>query len=339
MLLGAGETNVGHAGWAVRRAQAATNIVEVGIALRVVQSSPLLRAVEFFAYTGASAVGVGLVTVGSLVLEVVGARLPADRALANEAWLALIVAEVCLSVLVGSARRNWQARGSAGGLLPAGELAMSVVTLPVLILVVSVIRVVVLIYHVVDGVVHLPVPVAVVEHLTVAVKDLLLARIVVLVSMGLSDSVSIVASVTVHMVGDVSVVLEITIPVINALMRLQVLVEVAITLMYGVSKALIVTSLVGSQKSVDQLVLGFINLMITRQDVMLPHVVIEVVVTFMSLRVIVIVVLIQAVRDAVGAIIVVAFVAMALIAVVIVAMFLLVLPLVRSHIGVLSKLS
>jgi len=80
--LGAGDSDVGHTVGAVRRADAAANIMEVLVARGVPEGAPLFAALALVDLTGTSAVSVRLVAVSTVVTEasVVGAVLPADGA-------------------------------------------------------------------------------------------------------------------------------------------------------------------------------------------------------------------------------------------------------------------
>ena len=81
--LGARDANINHAGWAVRGADAAANIMEALVALGVPEVAPLFAAWSALVhFSGTSSVGIRLVAVCTIVTEarVVWAVLPADRA-------------------------------------------------------------------------------------------------------------------------------------------------------------------------------------------------------------------------------------------------------------------
>ena len=79
--LGARDADISHAGRAVRGADAAANIMEVLVALGIVEVAPFFAAWSaLMDFTCASAISIGFVAVGSIVTEtrVVWAVLPAD---------------------------------------------------------------------------------------------------------------------------------------------------------------------------------------------------------------------------------------------------------------------
>lgn len=86
--LGAGDADVIHTSWAVWRADAAANIVEVISALWVPESSPLFATWLLLDVSSTSSVGGRLVAEGSVVEEFVWAEFPADFTI----WLVTILA-------------------------------------------------------------------------------------------------------------------------------------------------------------------------------------------------------------------------------------------------------
>ena len=102
------DTNVGHTLRAIRRADAASDIVEAWVALDIPEVSPFLTVWSTVVnLTGSSSVGIGLVTVSTIVTEcfILGAVLPADGAHTRVAFITEVVAEGTILLLVFRAGR------------------------------------------------------------------------------------------------------------------------------------------------------------------------------------------------------------------------------------------
>ena len=78
-LLGAGNANISHATGTIRRADTASEVVEVLAALRVPKKTPLLAVIALVYRPCPSSVRGWLVAEGAVVTELFGAVLPADR--------------------------------------------------------------------------------------------------------------------------------------------------------------------------------------------------------------------------------------------------------------------
>ena len=77
-VLGARDTDVGHARRTIRRADAACHVVEVIAALGVPEKTPLLAVVTMMGRAGSATVGIGLIAEGTIVTELTWAVFPAD---------------------------------------------------------------------------------------------------------------------------------------------------------------------------------------------------------------------------------------------------------------------
>lgn len=96
--------------------------MEALVAFGVIESAPLLAAwTALVHFTSASAIGVRLVAVGSIVTEacVVGAVLPADGANSRVAILAVIEAKSSILLLAGGAIGQGLASSATSGFFPA----------------------------------------------------------------------------------------------------------------------------------------------------------------------------------------------------------------------------
>ena len=80
--------------------------MEVLLALWVPESAPLLTSIALLLFSSSSAIGMWLVAVSAIAVEVVWARLPADWTVSEESWIALVIAQVLISVLISGARGN-----------------------------------------------------------------------------------------------------------------------------------------------------------------------------------------------------------------------------------------
>ena len=121
-MLRAGDTNVSHTLRAIRRANAASDIMEAWVALDVPEVSPFLTVRSTVVnLTGTSSVGIGLVAVGSVVTEcfILGAVLPADWAHTRVAFITVVVAESTILLLVLGASRERFSCCATSNLFPA----------------------------------------------------------------------------------------------------------------------------------------------------------------------------------------------------------------------------
>ena len=116
------DTNIGHLLRAVRRADAAADIMEVFVARGVPERAPLFAANALMDLTGATAVRVRLVAVGTIITEasVSWAVLPADGTDTTVAILAVRVAKGTILLLVFGAGGERLTGRATVGLLPAG---------------------------------------------------------------------------------------------------------------------------------------------------------------------------------------------------------------------------
>ena len=121
-VLGARDANIGHALGAVRRADAAANVVEALVALGVPERAPLLAVAALVHLAGTATISIRLVAVGTVIAEatVVRAVLPADGADSGEAILTVGVAKGAILLLIVSARGEGLSSSAAVGFLPAG---------------------------------------------------------------------------------------------------------------------------------------------------------------------------------------------------------------------------
>ena len=120
--LGARDADISHAGRAVRRADAAANIMEGVVALGVVEVAPLFAAWSALMNLACtSAIGIWFIAVSSIVTEarVMGAVLPADWTDTREALLAAVEAKGAILLLAIRAVRKRLTSGATGSLLPA----------------------------------------------------------------------------------------------------------------------------------------------------------------------------------------------------------------------------
>jgi len=101
-VLGARDANIGHASGAVRRADAAANVVEAFVALGEPEGAPLLAVATLVNLAGTTTVGIRLVAVGTVITEaaVVRAVLPADGTDTGEAILTVGVAKGTILLLI-----------------------------------------------------------------------------------------------------------------------------------------------------------------------------------------------------------------------------------------------
>ena len=121
-MLRAGDTNVSHTLRAIRRANAASDIMEAWVALDVPEVSPFLTVRSTVVnLTGTSSVGIGLVAVGAVVTEcfILGAVLPADWAHTRVAFITVVVAESTILLLVLWAGRERFSCCATSNLFPA----------------------------------------------------------------------------------------------------------------------------------------------------------------------------------------------------------------------------
>ena len=121
-MLRTGDTNVSHTLRAIRRANAASDIMEAWVALDVPEVSPFLTVRSTVVnLTGTSSVGIGLVAVGSVVTEcfILGAVLPADWAHTRVAFITEVVAESTILLLVLWAGRERFSCCATSNLFPA----------------------------------------------------------------------------------------------------------------------------------------------------------------------------------------------------------------------------
>ncbi len=95
--------------------------MEFVVALWIPKSTPFLAALALVNLTSASAIGIGLVAVGTVITEatVMRAVLPADGTDTGESVLAVGVAESAILLLVLGAGRERLASSAAISLLPA----------------------------------------------------------------------------------------------------------------------------------------------------------------------------------------------------------------------------
>ena len=95
--------------------------MEFIMALGVPEGAPLLAASALVHLASTSAIGIRLVTVGTVVAEttIMGAALPADGTNTDEARLAIRVAQGAILLLVISASRERLSGCAAVGFLPA----------------------------------------------------------------------------------------------------------------------------------------------------------------------------------------------------------------------------
>ena len=94
--LGARDSDINHTKWAVGRADTATDVVEVIVALRIEEVTPLFAVLSTVVnFTSTSTIGIRLVTVCSVVTEaaLLWAVLPADWTNAREASLTFFIAK------------------------------------------------------------------------------------------------------------------------------------------------------------------------------------------------------------------------------------------------------
>ena len=101
-VLGARDANIGHALGAVRRADAAANVVEALVAFGVPERSPLLAVAALVHLAGTATISIRLVAVGTVIAEasVVGTVLPADGSDARVTTLAIWVTEGAILLFV-----------------------------------------------------------------------------------------------------------------------------------------------------------------------------------------------------------------------------------------------
>ena len=120
-MLRTGDTNVRHAFRTVRRADAASDIMEARVALDVPEVSPFLTVWSTVVnLTGSSTVGIGLVAVGTIVTELftLGAVLPADGANTRITTITVVIAEGTILLLVLRAGRERFSCCATGHFLP-----------------------------------------------------------------------------------------------------------------------------------------------------------------------------------------------------------------------------
>ena len=135
-VLGTGDANIGHAGGAVRRADAAADIMEVLVTRGVPEGAPLFAASALVHLTSTSTVSIGLVAVSAIIAEagVRGAALPANGTDAIVARLTVGVAKSSVLLFVISAGGEWLTSCAAIGLFPArvGHIGVVVVMMEVM---------------------------------------------------------------------------------------------------------------------------------------------------------------------------------------------------------------
>ena len=105
-VLSTGDANIRHALGAIRRADAAADIMEVFVTLLIPERAPFLAFIELVDLTSTSAIGIGLVTVGTVVTEfaIMGAVLPADGSDTGVVLLTVRVAKSAILLLIISTR-------------------------------------------------------------------------------------------------------------------------------------------------------------------------------------------------------------------------------------------
>ena len=116
------DTNVGHTLRAIRRADAASDIVEAWVALDIPEVSPFLTVWSTVVnLTGSSSVGIGLVTVSTIVTEcfILGAVLPAYRTHTRVSFITGVIAEGSILLFVLRAGRQRFSSCATGHLFPA----------------------------------------------------------------------------------------------------------------------------------------------------------------------------------------------------------------------------
>ena len=121
-MLSTRDTNVSHTLRAVRRAYAASNIMETWVALDVPEVSPFLTVWSTVVnLTCTSSIGIGLVAVSTIVTEclILGAVLPADGAHTRVSIITEVVAERSILLLVFRAGRERFSSCATSHLLPA----------------------------------------------------------------------------------------------------------------------------------------------------------------------------------------------------------------------------
>ena len=121
-MLRAGNTNVSHTLRAIRRANAASDIMEAWVALDVPEVSPFLTIWSTVVnLTGSSTVGIGLVAVGAIVAEllIMGAVLPANGTNTGVARVAVVIAESTILLLAFSASGEGFSGCATSHFLPA----------------------------------------------------------------------------------------------------------------------------------------------------------------------------------------------------------------------------
>ena len=123
-VLGARDANVIHTSWAVWRANAASNVVEVLSALWVPEGSPFLVSWVLFNVARSSSVGGWFVAEGTVTEEFVRAKFPADLTIWLESVLAWGDAMVSDSYFTDWAGALVDTNASSVGLLPAGVILL-----------------------------------------------------------------------------------------------------------------------------------------------------------------------------------------------------------------------
>ena len=121
-MLGTRDTNVSHTLRTVRRANAASNIMEAWVALDIPEVSPFLTVWSTVVnLTCSSSVGIRLVAVGSIITEcfILGAVLPTDWAHTRVAIITVVVAEGTILLFVLRAGRERFSCSATSYLLPA----------------------------------------------------------------------------------------------------------------------------------------------------------------------------------------------------------------------------
>ena len=109
---------------AVGRANTAAHSVESLLTLGVEQTAPLIAVFELIWHAGATTVRLRLVAESAVVAEMLGAVLPADRAVAFKAGVALGVAQRAVLVQSFGAHRHGRACRATIGTFPASLAIM-----------------------------------------------------------------------------------------------------------------------------------------------------------------------------------------------------------------------
>ena len=128
-VFSARDANIRHLLGAVRRADAAADIMEVFVALGVPERAPLFAANALMDLTGTTAISVGFVAVSAIVTEasVSWAVLPADGTDTAVVRLAVRVAKSAILLMVSRAGGHRLTSRATVGLLPARVRHVSVV--------------------------------------------------------------------------------------------------------------------------------------------------------------------------------------------------------------------